>query len=316
VPDETPIFEFPFPESTDAPDGPAQIGGAVEAIEDRLAQIELLLGTPAKPAAPAPGNLIVVNGTNDPVYKAITGDVTFNSSGVASIGESKVVASKIAALAVEASKLAANAVETAKIKDLAVTEGKLAALAVATAKIAELAVTTGKIAAGAVTTAKIAAANITTALIADGAVTEVKVADGAVTSRKAKLTAGVVTANENLGLTEVFQNVPGAELKITSAVASKLVMTAIFDFNPTGPSAHCEFHGTLTLNDGAAADPGEDPLAILEIPGSQHHGTVAQVYSPALSAGAHTIKMQARMIVGQGQVLDEHTRFLYELIAS
>lgn len=160
----TPIFAFPFPESTDPPAGNAQIEGAVEKVEDVLAQIEeLLLG------APAPGNLVIVNGTSDPVYKEATGDVTNNSAGVFSIGGEKVVTGQIKALAVTAAKLAAEAVETAKIQNLAVTEGKLAALAVSAAKLAAEAVETGKIKNLAVTEAKIAAEAVSRAKLAKAA---------------------------------------------------------------------------------------------------------------------------------------------------
>lgn len=166
---ETPIFKGPLPESTDPPDGAAQISAAVEWVEELLAKIEELID-----GAPAPGNLIVVNGTSDPVYRAITGDVGFNSLGVATIGEERVATTMIKNLAVTAAKLAEEAVETAKIKNLHVTEGKLANLAVAAGKLASEAVETGKIKALAVTEAKLAAESVSTAKLKNGAVTPEK----------------------------------------------------------------------------------------------------------------------------------------------
>jgi hypothetical protein len=172
----TPIFALPFPEETDPPDGAAQIEAAVDRVEEVLAEIEgLLLGEPAA------GNLVIVNGTNDPVYKAATGDVTNNSAGVFSIGEEKVATTMVKNLAITAAKLAEEAVSTAKLLNLNVTEGKLANLAVAAGKLASECVETGKIKALAVTTAKIALLAITEGLIADGAVT----------SRKFKPTTGI-----------------------------------------------------------------------------------------------------------------------------
>lgn len=183
----TPIFDWPFPGGGEPPNGPLQIGDAVTAIEERLAVLKLLVGTPAEAAEPAPGQLLVVDGTSHPAYKAATGDVTVNSAGVTTIGEEKVLAAKIAALAVEASKLAANAVETAKIAGLAVTTAKLAELAVTAQKLAAEAVETGKIKARAVTGAKIALETITGELIANGTIADSKLA-------KPFMTGGVTEA--------------------------------------------------------------------------------------------------------------------------
>ena len=150
MPKETAIFDLPYPESTDAPDGAAQIQAAVERVEELLATIEELVLK-----EPAAGDLIVVNGTKDPRYIAATGDVTNNSAGVFTIGAEKVATTMIKNLAVTAAKLAEEAVETAKIKGLAVTEAKLAALAVTAAKLAANAVETAKIKDEAVTRAKL-----------------------------------------------------------------------------------------------------------------------------------------------------------------
>lgn len=110
----TALFEFLFPEGTDAPAGPRQLEDLAQSVEDRLANIEALVGTPATPADPDPGELVIVNGTSDPIYREVTGDVTFNSSGAASIGDGKVVERHVGRAAIVA----------AAIKDANVTSRK------------------------------------------------------------------------------------------------------------------------------------------------------------------------------------------------
>jgi len=110
--------------------------------------------------------------------------------------------SDLASGSIIASLIAADAVETAKIKDLNVTTGKLADGAATETKIASNAVTEAKIASGAVTAAKIGAGAVESAKLADGAVIEAKLGAGAVTSGKladgavteAKVGAGAITA--------------------------------------------------------------------------------------------------------------------------
>ncbi len=110
--------------------------------------------------------------------------------------------SDLASGSIIASLIAADAVETAKIKDLNVTTGKLADGAATDAKLASNAVTEAKIASGAVTAAKIGAGAVESAKLADGAVLEAKLGAGAVTSGKladgavteAKVSDGAITA--------------------------------------------------------------------------------------------------------------------------
>jgi hypothetical protein len=110
--------------------------------------------------------------------------------------------SDLASGSIIASLIAADAVETAKIKDLNVTTGKLADGAATEAKLASNAVTEAKLASGAVTAAKIGAGAVESAKLADGAVIEAKLGAGAVTSGKladgavteAKIGAGAITA--------------------------------------------------------------------------------------------------------------------------
>lgn len=171
---ETSVFKFPYPTNSDSPAGPAQIEAAVKKVEEKLLVIELLItGTPSA------GQLVIVGGTSHPEYKSVTGDVTFNSSGVATLGAEKVTSAKIKLLAVEAAQLASNAVTAAKLASESVETAKIKLLAVTTATLAAEAVTTGKIALGAITAALMAAESIETAAIKDGAVTQAKLAASA-----------------------------------------------------------------------------------------------------------------------------------------
>lgn len=305
---ETPIFDLPYPESTDAPDGAAQIKGAVEKLEEVLAQIEgLLLGEPKA------GELLVVNGTNDPVYKAVTGDVTFNSSGVATIGAGKVLeamlgnesvtTAKIKALAVTAAKLADKAVETAKLNDLAVTEAKLADLAVAVGKLANNAVETAKIKDSAVQTAKLALE----------AVTSSKIALKAVTSEKAALTCGEVRLTEPLPLGAEWATAAGSTKNITVNTTGILLVSASF----------------LLISSAAAAGAAEAGIRLDEdeptevatfrwakwaeaIPPS---ASVGQVYAFPVGAGVRTLRVRARSKGGGASTLEDGG-YTYLLLAS
>ena len=103
----------------------------------------------------ASGSILIGNGSSAFAELAISGDVSLNSSGAVTIGNS--------------------AVTTVKINDAAVTTVKLADSNVTTAKIADSNITTAKILDANVTTAKIADSNVTTAKIADDATTPAKI---------------------------------------------------------------------------------------------------------------------------------------------
>lgn len=307
----TPTFAIPYPEGTDGPKGPEQIEAAVERVEELFEQIEgLILG------APAPGNLVIVNGTSDPVYKAVTGDIGINSAGVTTIGASKVLEAMLGGESVTTAKIKALAVTAAKIAEKAVETAKLAELGVTTAKLAELAVTANKLAAECVETGKIKAQAVTTAKIALLAITEALIADGAVTSRKFKPTTNLVPATGNLALTGAFQDIPGAILEITPAIASLLKITAVFDLEVHPNGGNSKSVGTLSL-DGV----DQERQAILQSNGVtnlQIRGTMTQTYKLPLSAAKHTIKMRAANPLGAEACTcyEENTNFLYELCAS
>jgi hypothetical protein len=303
---ETPIFDLPYPESTDAPDGSAQIQAAVERVEELLAQIEdLILG------APEPGQLIVVNGTNDPVYRAITGDLSFNSAGVATIGEEKVATTMIKNLAVTGAKIAEAAVTASKLGLGAVGTAAIQALAVQTGNIANEAVETGKIKPLAVTEAKVAAEAITTGKIANLAVTEGKLADGAVSARKYKATVGEkpMTA-ESVVLGEAYADLTGCKLEITPNVASVLRVTGIFDV--TIIEAEGEFEGSVKVD----AEAEKTPLARFRTTAVSSRATVTQSWVIPLTAAAHTITLRAKRGPKKVTVFKSGTQMIYELFAA
>jgi hypothetical protein len=305
--DLTELFEFPFPDGEEKPDGPAQIGALAKAIENRLEVIELLIGTPGAPAAPAAGQIVVVNGTNDPVYKAVTGDIGINSAGVTTIGASKVLEGMLGPESVATAKVKNLAITVAKLANEAVETAKLAGLGVTTAKLAELAVTAQKIAAEAIETGKIKNGAVTTAKIAAGAVTETLIADGAVTSRKAKLTCGEVRATEGLNLTEAPQDVPGTERKITPAVASALMIWPIFDFNYVNA---CQTFGFVNVDGKNQPNfaGGFQPTTTAE--------GAPQSYVISLTAATHTIKLQAQREKGAALLEAGITGYTYLLLAA
>lgn len=132
-------------------------------------------------------------------------------------------------------------------------------------------------------------------------------------SRNLKPTTGIVEATETLGLTGAYQDVKGTTLEITPAVASILKVTAVFEFR--AGEAEARYEGTMRLD---AAD--QTPTARLNVANvAPSSANIPQVYSLALTAALHTIKMRAKRSSGAsgGAVGGEgNTRYLYELVAS
>jgi hypothetical protein len=187
-----------------------------------------------------------------------------------------------------------------------------------------------EIGAGKVGATELGTKAVETAKINDSAVTEGKTADGAITSRKAKLTAGVVAASGDLTLTTSYQDVPGAALEITPAVASILEVTVVFDLEIVLPGTDiaaageagylAEALGSLKVDSDAeqarivrlsrkivSAAVGLDATRL----------TLSEVYALPLTAAAHTIKARAKKSAnGSGKCFGSGTAFLYELVAS
>ena len=93
----------------------------------------------------ADGKIYLGDGTNQAQEVTMTGDVSIDNAGVATIGTSKVVSSMIADGTIVVGDLANNAVETAKIKDLNITTSKIADANVTTVKILDANVTNAKL---------------------------------------------------------------------------------------------------------------------------------------------------------------------------
>lgn len=267
--------------------------------------------------------------THEPVTGAQLEDEALNDSSsikwerepsgamVPKVKEESISTALLEALAVTAAKIAESAVTEPKIAALAVATAKLAEEAVTTAKLENLAVTAAKLANEAAETGKIKNLAITAAKLAASAVEEAKIKDGAVTSRKAKLTAGVVSTAENLTLTTSYQDVPGATLEITPAVASILKVTAFFDLDTRENTiavgsikvdAKAEETIAARVSSGISLDVSTDLT---------QRAVTGQVWTVPLTAAAHTVKMRVkREGSGASNCYWVGTRFLYELITS
>lgn len=158
-------------------------------------------------------------------------------------------------------------------------------------------------------------------LAEDGTLT---VADGAITSRKAKLTAGIKSATEDLHpLSTSYQDVPGTSLEITPAAPSLLKVTAVFRLHTIRSSGieEPEAFGTVRI-DSEDQSPPANLQSNLATPGSatlETTATILQVYLLSLTTASHTIKLRAKSsksVSGFSRCYAEGTRFLYELIAS
>lgn len=218
--------------------------------------------------------LLIANASGVVTAVTASGDVTNDESGVFSIGAGKVG------------------------------ESKLANDAVTAAKIAENAVGSSEIAPGAVGASE----------IADGSVGESELADGAVTSQKAKLTMGVAAASEDKALASLsFEDVPGAKLEITPAVASYLKVTIVATRNGSAVGG---------LFASVKLDAEAEQAACACIPStleSLTYVSATQVYLLSLAKGTkHTIQMRAKK---QGEksactLAATHTRMFWELFAA
>ncbi len=146
--------------------------------------------------------------------------------------------------------------------------------------------------------------------IGSGKIFEGNLADGAATSRKTKPTTGLVKATGALTAGVAATLVPGAKLEITPAVASVLLVQAVFDIEVIGSTIAS---GDIYV-DGALTEDGQG--AVL----SAGRATVAAVSRFSLSAAKHTIELRASVSTGIGGanavVAANRTRFTYELFAA
>lgn len=138
-----------------------------------------------------------------------------------------------------------------------------------------------------------------------------KIMDGTVTSRKLKPTKGVVRATGNVNLSTSAQDATGASVSITCDVASTCIATAFFDVQGivSGTSAFIGYFNVDGSNQSAEA--------ILASASGSIRATVGQTWSVSLSAGVHTLKLQAKVQVDTGteQLNTTHTGFSYDIFA-
>lgn len=132
-------------------------------------------------------------------------------------------------------------------------------------------------------------------------------------SRSLKPTALVAGASGTLSLTEAFQDVSGMVIEVAPAVASILLVTAVFDLESivgkaewSGDSFQAEAYGTVKLNSGADQTRQATLLHIQSgkinpssgLGGADGaytlRGTFSQTYALALTAGSHTVKGRAK----------------------
>jgi hypothetical protein len=129
-------------------------------------------------------------------------------------------------------------------------------------------------------------------------------------SRNLRTTDGIVAASGDLTLANgEWKDVPGASVEIAPVVASKLKVTAIFDLENNGSGL---VEGALALNGTR-----QSAHVLHNQSSGLHRATLAQVFILTLPAEKHTIKLQAQRIgENTGKVEADHTRFLYEMVAS
>lgn len=137
------------------------------------------------------------------------------------------------------------------------------------------------------------------------------ISDGAVSSRKLKPTVGIFSSSGSMNLPEALTDVAGAVLEITPSVASILKVVATFDFEVITGTSLRTLTGTLGL-DGV----DQTQTAVYKTTATGGLVSVTQVYSLALTAAKHTIKMRAKSDVAENGRVTKNTRALYELVAA
>jgi hypothetical protein len=141
----------------------------------------------------------------------------------------------------------------------------------------------------------------------------------AMPSEALKPSAGRVAASGDLTLTTALVDVPSASLAITPVVASKLLVVATWDFDCTNDTPAAGVHtatGDLLL-DGVSQGTVDVGFTNQGTANSEWRDAATRVYSIALTAAAHTVKMQAKKNAAlTAFARSADTGFLYALIAS
>lgn len=191
-------------------------------------------------------------------------------------------------------------IPTGGIVDNAITTAKIADSQITSAKILDGTIAAGDIASNAVTTAKILDANVTAAKLA--------------TNAKTSFFRASMLASQTL--TTSFVDLSGATLTFTPAVASVALIFSIFDFDATALPGETVTMDGKTLVDGV--DQGDfasiyaNAQSATGASNGRSRGAATQVYTTALTAASHTIKLQGRMQNGAsgGNVAQDSTSIL------
>ena len=142
--------------------------------------------------------------------------------------------------------------------------------------------------------------SVTAAKMAANAVSTGAIADGAGTSRKLNPTMGKVAATASLSVTTTEQDVAGATVDLTLAVASKFLVWSIWDVASVSGGV---FIGYVNWNGSNLT--GE---ALLD---DANRHMLAQVHYVEAGAGTFTLKLRAKMTAGTATLGVTHTSLSY-----
>ena len=134
-------------------------------------------------------------------------------------------------------------------------------------------------------------------------------------------TTGIAAASAGLTLSASYADVVGATVTFTPDVACYALVTTFFKFQIIAPDTgeDCSCSGILVVDGVAESPEAEFIVGTHASTGPSYTATVGQVHRVALTAAAHTLKLQAKKTVSSGTVVASagitNTRFLYQLVA-
>lgn len=228
----------------------------------------------------------------------------------AKILDGTVTAEDLTSGAVITVKIADGAITSSKIAEGAISSEKIADGAILTLKLADDAVTSAKILDGAVTAADLATNSVTSIKIENGAVTTTKIADYAITNLKLAPSAIPFASTysiTNATTTETISFTDMAGMSVTLNLDRTSHLIIMFSTEAYEPGSGQNTHIRAAV-DGTVALPGYiiltpiiwDYMATYDDIGIMAYSF--NFYSPSVTAGTHTIKMQWRVTGGTGYV--------------
>lgn len=138
----------------------------------------------------------------------------------------------------------------------------------------------------------IGADKVGTSKLADKSVTAEKMGDAAIGSRKLKPTAGTKAATAPLTFPEVITLIPGTEVKLGAATASKTLVIATFDISLAADNEHTAIGFGYCFLDGVV----QGSPAQLRCPKQQTmRANVCGIWSFDLAVGEHTIDLRGKV---------------------